>query len=87
MVHDQVFLCDLGGFRISGTGILGGLALCIICCTFGKVSVAVTFHLVVQHLRLIRASQLDKILVHESKDAFTDLLELTFHFRDVLSRV
>ena len=41
-----------------------------------------------QHIRLIRASQLDKILVHESKDAFTDLLELTFHFsRRTLSRM
>ena len=85
--HDQVFLCDLSGFRISNTSILGGLTLCIICCTFGKVPVVVTFHLPIQHLRLIRASQLDQILVHESKDAFTDLLELIFHFRDVFSRV
>ena len=71
---------------MSGAGALGGLALCI-CCTFGKVSVVVTFHLVVKRLRFIGARRSDEFLVHECKDAFPDLLELTFHFRDVFSRV
>ena len=69
------------------TGTLGGLALFITCCTFGKVSVVITFHLGVQHLRLISARQWDELLVHDCKNAITDLLEFSFHFRDVLSRV
>ena len=29
----------------------------------------------------------DEVLVHESEDAFTDLLEFSFNFRDVFLRV
>ena len=29
----------------------------------------------------------DEVLVHESKDVITDLLEFSFHFRDVFLRV
>ena len=29
----------------------------------------------------------DEVLVHESEDAITDLLEFSFHFRDVFPRV
>ena len=29
----------------------------------------------------------DEVLVYESEDAFTDLLEFSFHFRDVFLRV
>ena len=29
----------------------------------------------------------DEVLVHESEDAITDLLEFSFHFRDVLPGV
>ena len=36
MGHDQIFLGDLGGFRMSDTGIFAGFALCIACCKFGK---------------------------------------------------
>ena len=84
-IATRFFLCDLSGFRISGTGTLGGPALSITCCTVGKVSVTVTFHLVVQRLRLINARRWDEVLVHDCKNAFTDLLEFSFHFRDVLS--
>ena len=87
MGHDQIFLGDLGGFRTSDTGIFAGFALCIACCKFGKVMVIVTFHLAVKHLRLISAWRWDEFLVHECKDAITDLLEFTFHFLDVLPRV
>ena len=33
------------------------------------------------------AGRSDEVLVHESEDAFTDLLEFSFHFRDVFLRV
>ena len=83
----QIVLGDLGGFRTSDTCIFAGFAPCLACCKLGKVSVVVAFHLVVKRLRLIGARRWDELLVHESKDAFTDLVKLIFHFRDVLSRV
>ena len=73
MGHDQIFLGNLGGFRKSETGIIA-------CCKFGKVTIIVTFHLVVKRLRLIGARRWDEFLVHECKDAITDLLEFTFTF-------
>ena len=87
MSHSRIVLGDLVGFDTSVTGIFAGFALCLACCKFGKVSVVVTFHLVVKRLRLIGARRSDEFLVRECKDAFTDLLELIFHFRDVFSRV
>ena len=86
MGHGQVFLCDLGGFRISDTGIFADFALCL-ACKIGKVTVLVTFHLVVKHVRFISVRRWDEFLVHKCKVAITDLLEFTLHFRDVLARV
>ena len=71
----------------SEKSIFADFALCIACCKFGKVTVIVTFHLVVKRLRLIGARRWDEFLVHECKDAITDLLKFTFHFRDVFPRV
>ena len=87
MSHSQIVLGDLVGFDTSVTGAFAGFALCLVCCKLGKVSVVVASHLVVRHLRLISASRWDELLVHESKDAITDLQEFTFHFLDVFSRI
>ena len=43
MDHNQVFLCDLGGFRTSDTDMFAGRAFCLACCKRGKVTVTVTF--------------------------------------------
>ena len=83
---DQVFLCDLGGFRISNTASSPAL-LFVLPVAPRQDTVVVTFHLVAQHLRLISARRWDEVLIHERKNAITDLLELPFHFRDVLSRM
>ena len=65
-------------FGISDTGIHRGVAHCISCGTFGEVSAVVTFHFEVQYLRLLSACQWDEVVVHETEDAITDLLELSF---------
>ena len=81
---DQIFLGYLGVSSTSDTSILGDVVLCIVCCEFGEVSVVVTLHLVVEHLRLPRACRWDEVLVHRREDNTKDFLEFSFQFHDVL---
>merc|ERR1712000_280966 len=76
MSRSKVGLSDLSGGLVCFKRLVGGLLSLLGSGEFGKVTVIITLHLVIEDLGLASLSRGDQVLVENVEDIFADLAEL-----------